>query len=442
MKHGILSFLLTLWMAAAGALLFTPSPGAQAAQTYDYSDIDSHALSAPTSAEHSIESLAAYLTEPARNDREKARAIYRWIANNISYDVHSLDRARTAKDRVSSAKDTLETRGGVCAGYSQLFQQLAQAAGLKAVEIEGASKGVGYAVDPKRSDASGHAWNAVSIDGKWRLIDCAWGAGYVNPRGQYVREFDEHFFLTPPEEFIYDHFPTDPRWQCLSRPLSKDEFDDLPCVGPAFFRNSLRIVGQDQATIKADDSVILTLAAPDDVLVMAKLAGDGQGDKPLAIAQREDGQYKIYASLPRIGKYNLQVFVKRADDPGQYSLAASYFVVASKGAGEGTGFPETFATFSERNGRVYLPMSGHLKSGGLYPFRIKAPGAEEVAVINGGEWVHLTKNNDMFEGRVMPGSGKVKVAAKYPGQNNYSVLLEYQADDRGSRLPAGLAVTE
>ena len=452
MKYGIAFFLLLLWMATAGVILVAPSLQAQAAQAYDYSEIDNHALNAPASAERSIENLAAYLTQPAHNDREKARAIYRWVTKNITYDVQSLNRARTAKDRSLSARDTLESRGAACAGYSQLFQQLAKAAGLKSVEIDGASKGVGYAIDPRKNDSLGHQWNAVSIDGKWCMIDCAWGAGYVSDQGQYVREFDEHFFLTSPEEFIYDHFPTDPRWQCLSRPLSKEEYDNLPCVGPAFFRNSLKVVGQDQAMIKADDSVILTFSAPEGVLimaklimtklVMAKLVGDSGTDRPLAIAQREDGQYKIYASLPRIGKYTLEVFVKRADDPGKYSLAASYFVEATKGAGEGTGFPETFSAFSEKNGRVYLPMSGRLKSGGLYQFRIKAPGAEEVAVISGGEWVRLTKNDDTFEGRVTPGSGKVKVAAKYPGQKSFSVLLEYQADDLGSRLPAALVVTE
>ncbi|HPS92175.1 MAG TPA: hypothetical protein PKV33_08465, partial [Methanothrix sp.] len=50
---------------------------------YSYEKIDLHALNAPTSAEATIGSLATYLIEPAKNDREKARAIFRWIAENI-----------------------------------------------------------------------------------------------------------------------------------------------------------------------------------------------------------------------------------------------------------------------------------------------------------------------------------------------------------------------
>jgi len=42
---------------------------------YSYEEIDSHALNAPASAEGNVSSLAVYLAKPAKNDREKARAI-------------------------------------------------------------------------------------------------------------------------------------------------------------------------------------------------------------------------------------------------------------------------------------------------------------------------------------------------------------------------------
>ena len=42
----------------------------------------------------------------------------------------------------------------------------------------------------------------------WRLVDCTWGAGRVNPRTkQFERNLNEHFFLADPEELIYTHFP-------------------------------------------------------------------------------------------------------------------------------------------------------------------------------------------------------------------------------------------
>ncbi len=64
--------------------------GAALSYSEDYKEIDMHALNAPESKMESIESLASYLIEPAKNDREKARAIYRWVTENIDYDVQGL----------------------------------------------------------------------------------------------------------------------------------------------------------------------------------------------------------------------------------------------------------------------------------------------------------------------------------------------------------------
>ena len=54
-----------------------------------------------------------------------------------------------------------------------------------------------------------HAWNAVFINGSWRLLDCTWGAGSYDLDGNFIREINEHFFLTDPDELIYSHFPYD-----------------------------------------------------------------------------------------------------------------------------------------------------------------------------------------------------------------------------------------
>jgi hypothetical protein len=54
---------------------------------FSYSAIYCHALSAPHSAESSIKSLASYLVAPVRNERERARAVFRWITENIDYNI-------------------------------------------------------------------------------------------------------------------------------------------------------------------------------------------------------------------------------------------------------------------------------------------------------------------------------------------------------------------
>ena len=108
---------------------------------YSYEEIDRHALNAPASAEATVESLAAYLIEPAKNDREKARAIFRWITENIDYNVEVFFKGGTG---ATNSEDVLKSRKSVCYGYSDLFLSLAREAGLQAVRISGYGKGYGY----------------------------------------------------------------------------------------------------------------------------------------------------------------------------------------------------------------------------------------------------------------------------------------------------------
>src|SRR5262249_29933569 len=46
-------------------------------------DIDKHALAATADDEASLDQLAQYLARPCKSDRDKARAIYRWITDRI-----------------------------------------------------------------------------------------------------------------------------------------------------------------------------------------------------------------------------------------------------------------------------------------------------------------------------------------------------------------------
>ncbi len=89
--------------------------------------------------------------------------------------------------------------------------------------MTGYSKGYGFDAGKKLSQ-NDHAWNAVKIEGKYFLADATWGAGVINHKGKYERKFNEAYFLSRPENFIYSHLPADPMWQLLSNPVSPDVF--------------------------------------------------------------------------------------------------------------------------------------------------------------------------------------------------------------------------
>jgi len=127
----------------------------------------------------------------------------------------------------------LQRRSAVCSGYTALFDALARRAGLETVTIPGFAKGLGYQPGVL-AQASSHAWSAVKLDGRWQLLDVTWAAGAVNGQ-QYVKRFKESYFLTPPEQLIFSHFPNDPRWQLLRTPLTLEQFQSLPAVDGDLF---------------------------------------------------------------------------------------------------------------------------------------------------------------------------------------------------------------
>lgn len=392
---------------------------------YSYEKIDLHALNAPSSAESTIGSLAAYLVGPAKNDREKARAIFRWIAENIDYNAEAFFGASIGSTK---SEDVLKSRRSICYGYSDLFLSLASEAGLEAVRITGYGKGYGYVPGQNFSGPSNHAWNAVRINGSWYLIDCTWGAGYVSGEGKYVRQFDDHYFMTPPSQFIFVHFPEDARWQLLDTPLTKEEYENLVYLDADFFNLGLR-VGMRNGTINATDQVNIPIYAPQDVLMMAGIESadpESSGDEidGFAFCQRDGDRYDIYARFPVAGSYILKGYAKRRDNPGKYDSVLEYGINASSGGG--TEFPTTYEAFDKNGAHLFGPLDGRLKAGSSYLFQIRVPGAKGVSVVCGKEWTHLASRGDLFEGNATAEKGDLLVFGKFQGEE-WNGLVKYSA---------------
>jgi transglutaminase/protease-like cytokinesis protein 3 len=213
MKYMVLSvlfFLIPLTASGdtnvANMTNYMPVPGYEKFDNRMFVTIDKYARSVPSSNAVTVEALASYLDKCATNDVEKVRAIYIWITEHISYDfdgywLHFYGNY--------SPENVLKSRKSVCGGYATLFKALADRMDLTCVVIGG----VAFVNPPE-----GHAWNAVSIDGKWYLLDSTWGS----EEGLDYKESE--FFLSDPKDFIFDHYPNDSRWQLLEKPLTYDQF--------------------------------------------------------------------------------------------------------------------------------------------------------------------------------------------------------------------------
>lgn len=206
--------------------------GLRASDEKPYEAIDRHALAAPAGVERGIPELARYLIQPAANDTEKVRALCRWIADRINYDRDLMERTSRAYAagrfppeavKLVEAENVLKQRKTVCEGYANLFVSLCKQAGVEAVRIGGVSRLTGLS----------HTWNAVKLNGQWRLLDVTGMAAGDPKPGKRIQEF---YYLTPPDQLIFFNFPADPKWQLLQEPISKREFQQTPAVNALLFQ--------------------------------------------------------------------------------------------------------------------------------------------------------------------------------------------------------------
>jgi hypothetical protein len=141
--------------------------------------------------------------------------------------------------------------------------------------IQGYSKGAGYRPGMRiEGDKFRNSWTAVYITGSWCFINCNWGARHV--KGHQVKregqaedmqkffyKCDEFYFVTDPEDHIYQHYPNDPKWQLLECPITLTEFITLPVVKSPFFNYGLRFsVHYDCIQYTQNGIVVLQLKIP------------------------------------------------------------------------------------------------------------------------------------------------------------------------------------
>ncbi|WP_282142505.1 transglutaminase domain-containing protein [Cytobacillus oceanisediminis] len=141
-----------------------------------------------------ITELAKELTEGISGEREKAKAVYDYVAENVSYDVNKLETDDFSWD--DSALKTLDSKTGVCQDYSYLAIALLRASNMEARFVEGTAFGGFW---PQK-----HAWVEVKVDGSWLTMDPTWGAGYIKD-DKFVAAFNEKYFDPNKEEFEKTH---------------------------------------------------------------------------------------------------------------------------------------------------------------------------------------------------------------------------------------------
>ncbi|XP_071093704.1 hillarin-like [Haliotis cracherodii] len=260
--------------------------------------------------------LVRDLTRDCKSELEKVRVLFRWV---IAKDLNK----NTVNDIIRPSASAITLLKGVKSGketYHQLFKRLCTYAGLHCEIILGYSKGAGYKPGMRIEGTTfRNSWTAVCIDGSWRFVNCTWAArhvsGHMDDLPQLFHKYDEFYFLTDPEDYIYQHYPDDPAWQLLEIPLPFSEFINLPVVKSPFFNYGLKFYSNYGATLSTETGMIEVR------LVMPKILGFGSMLEPVNKSSGDsrslDGRTLLRfvkneaiftVALPRPGLYYFSIF--------------------------------------------------------------------------------------------------------------------------------------
>ncbi len=294
--------------------------------TADYSAIDGHALSLGGNY-RDIDKLANDLTEVLTKDYEKARAIFTWIAANINYDTKAFHKGSApirftysteeelqrlmAEENDRIVDEVIKNKRAVCDGYSRLFITLCNKSGIEAEAIDGYGRNNLEIRGGSVLDNSNHTWNAVKLNNRWYLLDPTWSSGYTDPGvTKFTRKFRQGFYLTPPDKFIFDHFPEDPKWQLLEKNVSWNEFVSFPLVKGGFLEYDISNFKPTEGTIltKTGRSIAFEFTSDrriDEILVHQ--SNERYSDK--ASFEKRGNQYLFHHTVEKRGNYVITIFV-------------------------------------------------------------------------------------------------------------------------------------
>jgi transglutaminase/protease-like cytokinesis protein 3 len=246
----------------------------------DYQAVDSIVDEYPTAGLKLDDVVNAIQKDFSRED-EKARAVFRWVTTQISFDIelaekmgykslkafsYSTESEKMAKEK--SFKEalivqTFITKKTVCHGYAVLIEYLCEKLKIETEVIIGILK-----TDPSEIGAmptiANHAWNAVKINGEWKFLDATLGAGFISSTtGNFKFDFADGYFFTDSNLFFLNHYPLDEKWLLVSK--SKKDFETLPCYFRNYIKYNYKIAGPPSGLyIKKNVNFIFTVKGIDE----------------------------------------------------------------------------------------------------------------------------------------------------------------------------------
>jgi transglutaminase/protease-like cytokinesis protein 3 len=224
----------------------------------------------------------SYVCRPYRSDVQRLRAIFTWASERICWEEDFEGEIDT--------RLVLQNKRGCSEEIAIVVAEMCTAVGLYAEVVRGFLKTPGEPLDLDSAGRPNHFWNAVIVEGEWRIMDCSL-AGPTNPKRALFSDApssqaEPWFFLARPMEICYTHIPILPEQQHICPPQPPEVLMALPCACPAYFKNRLRMVDFDTSLLVLENLEMahIYIDVPEDIECVAEVEAK-------AIAQDADGDY-------------------------------------------------------------------------------------------------------------------------------------------------------
>jgi hypothetical protein len=187
-----------------------------------------------------VATIADTITRPFRDKENKARAIFYWIASNISLDAKA---TRGNDQRNKEPEKVVQLRKATPLAYSLLFQEMCSMANIRCLSVDGYIKNFPEEINNK-ADEINHSWNVVQLGQspeEWYYVDMAKASGFTDKKqAVFTKQFTSEYFFADRALFNLDHYPDNGAWQLGAGPKSIKEFYALPVISNAAYEYGLQ----------------------------------------------------------------------------------------------------------------------------------------------------------------------------------------------------------
>nr|XP_034314953.1 uncharacterized protein LOC105338050 [Crassostrea gigas] len=294
------------------------------------------------------------------NDLFKVRAIFRWI---VSYDIMNIDTDVLPPDG-SPLEYFLKIQCEI-GDHAHLFYTMCSLADIPCVIINGMTKSAMYELGGEVDRTSmASQWNAVYVEGEWRIVDCFWASVCVDERNSIDRveltkknrlkrvmedgegpvPFNDFYFLVDPEQLLWTHLPDEPAWQLVKSTITEKEFQERAYVREQLHILDMEIGNNCKNCILYTDgdpvNIVFTLPMSEGRfykfaynLSQMKMEVINGEEKPVDLLlerfvffEHTEEQVKFIIRLPVTGMFQFDIFSVDVQHSKSYKLLCTYLI--------------------------------------------------------------------------------------------------------------------